>query len=713
MVLTSERCGFTYDGELAGSILLEDGDVPDRIGDGLRQPYIPDGRQFDVLPYFSVTSCALGGPSETREPWQDLPRESPAPTPPGARTRSTQDRLNVLGPVFSARTPSPVYQWNKPKKISLGRKEFQETSSGASSPKGASASHAGRLLQSQPIPFSPFLPLWPDLQGALNPQAYYAGMMMNPLLEQAAAAVAAQVAGSEGALATGLDGQLQSGLPAMDPHFLQMMMAMNDYSGAPSPPSRGEGNGHEHVNGSGGSVASSSPADDRPKSSPADNLGFGAAFPAEGKRKVRAGKETTAKHSERDDATGTQPRERERGKTERRKRGGGNGGAATVGAVGGVHLSLGHVAGGSGVTEEDRGVPGKNRESRSHVSSTVIEQLKQRDRNVELSELTRHIQEIAQDQYGSRLIQQKLEVASDEEKQIAFLAIIQKMPQLTTDVFGNYVIQKFFEYGSAEQRRILAEQLVGQVLKLSLQMYGCRVVQKALDSVPIEQQVLLVGELRGHIIQCIEDQHGNHVVQKCIERLPTDKINFVVEAFRGEVGRMAKHCYGCRVLQRLIEYCSSVQISALLDEVLRSCLDLANDQYGNYVVQHTLEHSTRGCDRQFVLQFVCTNILSLSCHKYASNVVERALLCGSSEERASVIGAILGDQSNAHPPLVTMMRDRFGNYIVQRTISLAQGPQRSMLFWRLETQMPLLRKSSTYGKHIIAALQLAQSTPAL
>merc|ERR1712136_107386 len=307
---------------------------------------------------------------------------------------------------------------------------------------------------------------------------------------------------------------------------------------------------------------------------------------------------------------------------------GGNGGAS-------------HPSGGSGVTEENRGAPGKYRESRSHVSSTVIEQLKQRDRNVELGELTWHIREIAQDQYGSRLIQQKLEVASDEEKQLAFLAIIQNMPQLTTDVFGNYVIQKFFEYGSVEQRRILAEQLVGQVLKLSLQMYGCRVVQKALDSVPIEQQVLLVGELRGHIIQCIEDQHGN------------------------------------------------------------------------YVVQHTLEHSTRGCDRQFVLHFVCTNILPLSCHKYASNVVERALLCGSLEERASVISAILGDQSNAHPPLVTMMRDRFGNYIVQRTISLAQGPQRSMLFWRLETQMPLLRKSSTYGKHIIAALQLAQSTPAV
>lgn len=701
MVLkTSEGSGFTYDGELAGNILLEESDVSEGLGAGLRQPYIPDGRQFDV-PSFSVTNFTLTDPSAPRDFWQDRPRESPAPTPPGARTRSAQDRLAAPGAGFSARTPSPVYQWNKPKKINLGREEFQETSSGASSPKGASEHQAGSLLQSQ-MAFPPFYPLF-GLQGALNPQAYYAGMMMNPLLGQAAAAVAAQAAGSEGAPATGVDGLSQPGVPTMDPHLLQMMIAMQDHAAPPSPAGTGSGNAH------GGSAACSSAADERPQSGRVDNSRFGAGSPVEGRRKARGGKDTVAKQTAKEEAAATPAREKV--KTERRKRGGGGGGggAAPSGGSGGVHSTAGHVAGGSGAAEEDRGA-GKSREPRSHASSPIIEQLKQRDRNVELSELTWHIGEIAQDQYGSRLIQQKLEVANDEEKQLAFKAVLQQMPQLTTDVFGNYVIQKFFEYGSTEQRRVLAEQLVGQVLKLSLQMYGCRVVQKALDSVPIEQQVLLVGELKGHIIQCIEDQHGNHVVQKCIERLPTDKINFIVEAFNGEVGRMAKHCYGCRVLQRLIEYCSSVQISALLDEVLRSCLDLANDQYGNYVVQHTLEHSTRGCDRQLVLQFVCKNILSLSCHKYASNVVERALLCGTLEERASVIGAILGDQVDAHPPLVTMMRDRFGNYIVQRMINLAQGPQRGMLFWRLETQMPLLRKSSTYGKHIIAALQQAQST---
>lgn len=46
------------------------------------------------------------------------------------------------------------------------------------------------------------------------------------------------------------------------------------------------------------------------------------------------------------------------------------------------------------------------------------------------------------DQYGSRFIQQKLETASTEEKNMVFEEIIPQALSLMTDVFGNYVIQK-------------------------------------------------------------------------------------------------------------------------------------------------------------------------------------------------------------------------------------------------------------------------------
>lgn len=46
------------------------------------------------------------------------------------------------------------------------------------------------------------------------------------------------------------------------------------------------------------------------------------------------------------------------------------------------------------------------------------------------------------DQYGSRFIQQKLETATIEEKNMVFNEFISQAFSLMTDVFGNYVIQK-------------------------------------------------------------------------------------------------------------------------------------------------------------------------------------------------------------------------------------------------------------------------------
>ena len=46
-------------------------------------------------------------------------------------------------------------------------------------------------------------------------------------------------------------------------------------------------------------------------------------------------------------------------------------------------------------------------------------------------------------------------------------------------------------------------------------------------------------------------------------------------------------------------------------------------------------------------------------------------------------------------PCVATVAGRFGNYIVQRVIALAQLPQRDMLFWKLREHLPVLKKSNT------------------
>ncbi|KAF5930845.1 hypothetical protein HYC85_031718 [Camellia sinensis] len=160
-------------------------------------------------------------------------------------------------------------------------------------------------------------------------------------------------------------------------------------------------------------------------------------------------------------------------------------------------------------------------------ASSLLEEFKSnKTKCFELSEITGHVVEFSADQYGSRFIQQKLETATTEEKNMA------------------------------------------------------------IEVVDLDQKIKMVEELDGHVMRCVRDQNGNHVIQKCIECVPEEHIQFIVSTFFDQVVTLSTHPYGCRVVQRILEHCGDPKTqSKVMDEILGSVSLLAQDQYGNYVVQ--------------------------------------------------------------------------------------------------------------------------------
>lgn len=363
----------------------------------------------------------------------------------------------------------------------------------------------------------------------------------------------------------------------------------------------------------------------------------------------------------------------------------------------------------------------------SHIRSPLLEEFRgSKNKNYQLKDIYGHIVEFSGDQYGSRFIQQRLETASSEEKDTVFKELQTDSLQLMTDVFGNYVIQKFFELGNQVQKSIIAKQMEGNVLRLSLQMYGCRVVQKAIEHVLTDQQAVLIKELDGHVLQCVKDQNGNHVVQKAIESIPAKHIAFIIDAFQDQVFPLATHPYGCRVIQRMLEHCEPASKRMLLSELHKVIYDLIEDQYGNYVVQHVIERGYPA-DKEKVMLIVCSSILAFSRHKFASNVVEKCIIYGSDEQRDQLIEEILRPQQPAAPasasagtgadnagpaaasviPLTIMMKDQFGNYVIQKLLEITTSETRQHA--RLvEAIRPLLHqlKKVSYGKHLASIEKL-------
>ncbi|VAH81703.1 unnamed protein product [Triticum turgidum subsp. durum] len=265
--------------------------------------------------------------------------------------------------------------------------------------------------------------------------------------------------------------------------------------------------------------------------------------------------------------------------------------------------------------------------------SSLLDEFKNnKARSFDLAEIAGNVVEFSADQYGSRFIQQKLETATVEIKNMVFEEIMPHALSLMTDVFGNYVVQKFFEHGSSTQRRELADKLFGHVLTLSIQMYGCRVIQK-----------------------------------------------------------------------RVLEHCTDTNTQQIvMDEILQSVCMLAQDQYGNYVIQHVMQHG-KPHERSFIIEKLAGQIIQMSQQKFASNVVEKCLTFGGPSEREVIINEMLGT-TDENEPLQAMMKDQFGNYVVQKVLETCDDQQRELILSRIKVHLNALKKY-TYGKHIVARVE--------
>ncbi|ERS99934.1 hypothetical protein HMPREF1624_03303 [Sporothrix schenckii ATCC 58251] len=316
------------------------------------------------------------------------------------------------------------------------------------------------------------------------------------------------------------------------------------------------------------------------------------------------------------------------------------------------------------------------------------------NRRFELKDIYGYIVEFSGDQHGSRFIQSKLETANSDDKEHIFREISANALVLMRDVFGNYVVQKFFEHGSQVQKKYLAEQMRGKMVELSTQPYACRVVQKALEHILVEQQVYLVKELEVDVTRVVKDPSGNHVVQKVIEVVPREHIGFVMDAFRGKVKELSSHNYGCRVVQRMLEHGSEEDKAIILAELHENARDLIMDQYGNYVTQHVIEFGDPE-DRTKMINTVLNELVPMSRHKFASNVVEKCMEHGTLDDRVRARKELEKVGSDGVPVLHQMIKDQYGNYVIQRLLKLLEGEERRLFVETMETQLAVLKRTST------------------
>ncbi|GMM32853.1 Mpt5 protein [Saccharomycopsis crataegensis] len=324
-------------------------------------------------------------------------------------------------------------------------------------------------------------------------------------------------------------------------------------------------------------------------------------------------------------------------------------------------------------------------------------------KNVPFEQLESKILKLSVDQNGCRFLQKKLEDSTTDRKlviDIIYRKIKPSIYELVIDSFGNYLIQKIFEYLSEEQRTELIKLCSGRFDEISLNQHGTRALQKMIEYITTQEQTdLIVNNLSNHVVRLIKDLNGNHVIQKCLFKFNSKNCQFIINGICSSVVEVATHRHGCCVLQKCLDRSNETQFVKLGQEVLKNGLVLMQDPFGNYVIQYLLPKMRYELTPNFaelIGKQIIGRLEDLSIQKFASNVVEKCLkyINTDTELRDILVEEVLNFNN-----LASVLKDPYGNYVVQTALEVADGDLRNKAIDKIGALMPFV-KNTPYARKI-------------
>ena len=302
---------------------------------------------------------------------------------------------------------------------------------------------------------------------------------------------------------------------------------------------------------------------------------------------------------------------------------------------------------------------------------------------------------ISKDQGGSRYLQTIIVNYSPNELNYFFDPLFQDILNLINDPFANYLIQKLLPFFNQEQLLKILNAISSKFYDISCNSHGTRVLQELIELIKTEElRKLFYDLIEPKVSELLKDLNGTYIIQKFVNLNLSNygiKINSIIIDNSIE---LCSNKHGCCVIQKYLETRDPNMIPQLIYKLLNGFPRLIIDQFGNYVIKTILlinipEYSNR------IGEYILTNVIYYSKHKYSSNVVEKCFeFC-----KGIVLNKLIlkvQDERN----LRELITDEHGNYVVQKVLSITNIKKRKEMLYIIKGLFPLL-KQTQFGQRII------------
>ncbi|ORM40662.1 Pumilio domain-containing protein C6G9.14 [Babesia sp. Xinjiang] len=311
-----------------------------------------------------------------------------------------------------------------------------------------------------------------------------------------------------------------------------------------------------------------------------------------------------------------------------------------------------------------------------------------------------NITTICKDQTGCRTLQKLLETNDESLISAVLEGVLENLVELMTDPFGNYLCQKLMTVCGEEQLTQIIDTAGDTLITIALNMHGTRALQKLIEVLRTPEQVVKVTHvLNSGVEELVTDLNGNHVIQKCLASLTAEECEFIHQAMINKCVTFAIQRHGCCVMQRCIDAANERQKKELVEALTSNALLLVEDAYGNYVIQYILKLKDNDVNLRIV-RALAPNVTTFAKQKFSSNVVEKCLMIGPARIRNIIIERFV---KAPYEVLKDLILHPFGNYVIQRVLSVAQPTDLAEILKKIRPHMDELKTIST-GKRIAAKI---------
>lgn len=233
----------------------------------------------------------------------------------------------------------------------------------------------------------------------------------------------------------------------------------------------------------------------------------------------------------------------------------------------------------------------------------------------------------------------------------------------------------------------------GHLLEIARDQSGSRFIQLRLDFASSNERNAVFEEAIPQALVLMTDVFGNYVIQKLFELGTTHQRQQLIGMMKNNMVELALQVYGCRVIQKALEVVHVHEKMTILRELIGHTMRCIIDQNGNHVIQKCIEvcsyknhmnmetEQLRGADVQFIIDAFMGNAAKLSTHAYGCRVIQRILEHCTLEQTLPLVDELIWKCRE-------LVKNQFGNYVVQHVIMHGADSHRAMIESILLEELP-------------------------